>query len=76
VGMFQVARITYIYWLIECTPKPWFVSMFKLIKITYIYWPIECTPKLSFCGNVLCCKNYIHLLANIVHSNTFICQHV
>jgi len=43
--LFEVAKITYIYWRIECTPKPSFEQLFKLAKITYIYWAIECTPK-------------------------------
>jgi hypothetical protein len=43
--MFELEGITYIYWPIECTPKPSFVKMFELAGITYIYWPIECTPK-------------------------------
>jgi hypothetical protein len=42
--MFEPAEIAYIYWPIECTPKPSFVNMFQLAKTTYIYWPIECTP--------------------------------
>jgi hypothetical protein len=40
--MFELARITYIYWPIECTPKPLFAGVFKVARITYIYWPIEC----------------------------------
>jgi hypothetical protein len=43
--MFKLARVTYIYWTIECTPKPSFVMVFELARITYIYWTIECTPK-------------------------------
>jgi hypothetical protein len=43
--VFELARITYINWAIECTPKPSFVGMFELERITYIYWAIECTPK-------------------------------
>jgi hypothetical protein len=43
--VFEVAKITYIYWPIECTPKPSFGGVFQLAIITYIYWPIECTPK-------------------------------
>jgi hypothetical protein len=43
--LFEVARIIYIYWPIECTPNPSFVGVFKVAKITYIYWAIECTPK-------------------------------
>jgi hypothetical protein len=43
--VFEVARITCIYWAIECTPKPLFVRVFQLARITYIYWAIECTPK-------------------------------
>jgi len=46
--MFQVVTITYIYWPIECIPKPSFAEVFKVAKITYIYWPIECTPEASF----------------------------
>ncbi len=48
VGVFKVARITYIYWPIECTPKPSFEPLFELGRITYIYWPMECTIKPSF----------------------------
>jgi hypothetical protein len=48
MGVFEVTRITYIYWAIEYTPKPSFVRVFDLARITYIYWPIECTPKPSF----------------------------
>jgi hypothetical protein len=43
--VFEVARITYIYWVIECTPKPSFETMFELARITYIYWAIDCTSK-------------------------------
>jgi hypothetical protein len=43
--MFELARITYVYWATECTPKPSFVGVFELAKLTYIYWAIECTPK-------------------------------
>jgi hypothetical protein len=43
--VFEVARITYIYWTIECTPKPSFEPLLELARITYIYWAIECTPK-------------------------------
>jgi hypothetical protein len=35
--VFEVAKITYIYWPIECTPKPSFVEVFEVAKITYIY---------------------------------------
>jgi hypothetical protein len=48
MGMFELARSTYIYWAIECTPKPSCGVVFQLAKITYIYWAIECTPKPSF----------------------------
>jgi hypothetical protein len=40
----------YIYWSIECIPKPSFMGVFKVARITYIYWPIECIQKLSFLG--------------------------
>jgi hypothetical protein len=43
--LFELARITYIYWAIDCTPIPSFVGLFKLAKITYIFEAIECTPK-------------------------------
>jgi len=43
--MLEVARITYIYWPIDYTPKPSFEILFELARITYIYWPIGCTPK-------------------------------
>jgi hypothetical protein len=43
-----ILDITYIYWPIECVPKPLFGWLFELAKITYIYWPIECIPKLSY----------------------------
>jgi hypothetical protein len=46
--VFKVARITYIYWPIECIEKPSFGGLFELVKITYIYWPIECIAKPSF----------------------------
>jgi hypothetical protein len=46
--LFELARITYIYWPIECTPKPSFELLFELARITYIYWPIDYTPKPSF----------------------------
>jgi hypothetical protein len=46
--VFEFARITYIYWLIECTPKLSFERLFELARIIYIYWPIECTSKPSF----------------------------
>jgi hypothetical protein len=52
VGVFELARITYIYWPIECTPKSSFGEVFEVTKITCIYWPIECTPKPSFGGVV------------------------
>jgi hypothetical protein len=44
--VFKVGGFTYIYWPIECTPKPSFVRVFKVGRITYIYWPIECIQKL------------------------------
>jgi hypothetical protein len=43
--MFELAIITYIYWAIECTPKPSFVRVFEVARITYSYWSIECTTK-------------------------------
>jgi hypothetical protein len=43
--VFELARITYIYWAIECDLKLSFVRVFKLAIITYSYWPIECNPK-------------------------------
>jgi hypothetical protein len=43
--MLELAKMTYIYWPIECTPEPSFELLFQLARITYIYWPIECTPK-------------------------------
>jgi hypothetical protein len=46
--VFKLARITYFYWAIEGTPKPYFEPLFELATITYIYWAIECTPKPSF----------------------------
>jgi hypothetical protein len=46
--LFELARIVYIYWPIECTPKPSFEGLFELARIVYIYWPIECIPKPSF----------------------------
>jgi hypothetical protein len=46
--VFEIARISYIYWAIECTPKPSFEQLFKVARITFIYWAIECTPKPSF----------------------------
>jgi hypothetical protein len=46
--VFKLAKITYIYWPIECNPKPSFVMVCELAKITYILSPIECIPKLSF----------------------------
>jgi hypothetical protein len=46
VGVFDLARITYIYWTIECTPKPSFGGVSRVARITYMYWSIECTPKL------------------------------
>jgi len=46
--LLELTRITYIYWAIECTPKPSFERMFEVARITYIYWPIECTTKPSF----------------------------
>jgi hypothetical protein len=33
--MFEVARITYIYWPIECTTKPSFVMVLEVARITY-----------------------------------------
>jgi hypothetical protein len=46
--LFELSRITYIYWPIRCTPKLWFEQLFELARITYIYWAIEYTPKTSF----------------------------
>jgi len=46
--LFELARITYIYWLVACTPKPSFGGVFKLARIIYIYWLIACTPKPLF----------------------------
>jgi hypothetical protein len=46
--MLGLARITDIYWAIECTPKPSFAKVSRLGRITDIYWAIECTPKPSF----------------------------
>jgi hypothetical protein len=41
----KLTKTTYIYWLIECTPKPYSFGVLKLTRITYIYWPIACTSK-------------------------------
>ncbi len=46
--LFEVARITYVYWAIECTSKLWFEVLFKLVRIVNMYWAIECTPKFWF----------------------------
>jgi hypothetical protein len=46
--VFELAKITYIYWPVDYTPKPSFGIVFKLARTTYIYWPIKCTPKPSF----------------------------
>jgi len=46
--LFEVARITYVYWAIECTSKLWFEVLFKLVRIADMYWAIECTPKFWF----------------------------
>jgi len=43
--VFEVQKITYIYWPIEYTPKPSFEQLFEVATITYMYWLIECTPK-------------------------------
>jgi hypothetical protein len=43
--VFEVARITYVYWAIECITKPSFEGVFELARLTYIYWAIKCTPK-------------------------------
>jgi len=48
--VFQLEKITFIYWLIECTPKVLFVRVFQFQKIIFIYWPIECTPKALLLG--------------------------
>jgi hypothetical protein len=32
----EVARITHIYWPIECTPKPSFKSLLEVVRITHI----------------------------------------
>jgi hypothetical protein len=45
VKVFELAKITYIYWPNECTPKPLFQPLFELARITYIYWPIKCISK-------------------------------
>jgi hypothetical protein len=37
MGVFKVARITYIYWPIECIQKLSFVGVFEVARITYIY---------------------------------------
>jgi len=39
---------TFIYWLIECTPRIRFIKVFPLEITTFIYWPIECTLMVSF----------------------------
>jgi hypothetical protein len=46
--VFQVGKITFIYWSIECTPKASFEWVVQLERTTFIYWPIECTPRASF----------------------------
>jgi hypothetical protein len=46
--LFKLTKITYIYWPIECSPKPSFGVLLEVAKTTYIYWAIECTPKPSF----------------------------
>jgi len=43
--LFELAKITYNYWLIECTPKLSFVRVFKFAIIIHIYGAIECTQK-------------------------------
>jgi len=43
--LFELARITDIYWAIECIVKVAFEQLFELARITYVYWSIECTPK-------------------------------
>jgi hypothetical protein len=48
IWVFQLERITFIYWPIECTLRVLFVGVFQLEKTTFIYWAIECTPKASF----------------------------
>jgi hypothetical protein len=35
--LFELAKITYIYWPIEYTPKPSFARVFEVGIITYIY---------------------------------------
>jgi hypothetical protein len=46
--VFQLEKITFIYWPIECISKAWFVSVFQLERTNFIYWPIECTSKAWF----------------------------
>jgi hypothetical protein len=41
----QLERTTFIYWLIEYTPRTLFIWVFQLERTTFIYWPIECTPR-------------------------------
>jgi hypothetical protein len=43
--LFELERITFIYWTIECTPKVGFIMVFQLEGTTFIYWPIEYTSK-------------------------------
>jgi hypothetical protein len=65
--VFQLERTTFIYWLIECTPKAWFVRVFQLERTIFIYQLIECSPKAWWKG-ALTWKNYFHLLANAIQN--------
>jgi hypothetical protein len=40
-----LARITNMYWAIECTPKPSFVNLLGLARITNIYKAIDFISK-------------------------------
>jgi hypothetical protein len=43
--VFELERVTFIYWPIECTLRAWFVRVFEFERIPFIYWLIECIPR-------------------------------
>jgi hypothetical protein len=72
VGVFMLAKITYIYWQIECIPKTliwmivWAYKNYLHLLAGWMHF------KFLICTIVQSCKNYLHLLVNWVHSITYI----
>jgi Leucine-rich repeat (LRR) protein len=64
-------RVTLIYWPIECAPKVWFDNVFQPKELPSSIGQLNAFQKLNLttCSNW---KNYLHLLANWMHSKCLI----